>query len=339
MRKSSIVGIGLPLALAAFAASAQPVTFRLETYAGPNHVMNTRAWPEWAKRLEKASGGEMKVQVSYPPVDPRLLYDRAIDGIADIIWSSSNYSTGRFVLAEVADLPGLGGNAQQRSVAFWRTHEQFFKKHNEYKRVALLTVFAHGPGMLHSRKEVASLKDLNGLKVRLAGQVQSDLAKALGVVGVSAPVTKANEMLMQGVVDGVLFSIETIWSFKLADALKYHYEFPGGLYGSGFFTVMNEGKYNSLTPKQKEILATVTGETMAALMGEAWDSADALAVSELKKRNHVIGPVPAAMGAEVAKLLEPIEAGWIKKASAEGLADPRAALAHFRAEVKKQGGK
>lgn len=339
MRTLVMAGVALQLWLLALAASAQPVTFRLETYAGPNHIMNSRAWPEWTKRLEKASGGEMKVQVTYPPIDPRLLYDRAINGIADIVWSSSNYSTGRFVLAELADLPALGGNAQQRSIAYWRTNQQYFEKHDEYKRVKLLTVFTHGQGMLHSRKEVTALKDLSGLKVRIAGQIQSDLAKSLGFVGVSAPVTKANEMLTQGVVDGVLFSIETIWSFKLADPLKYHYEFPGGLYGSGFFSVMNEAKYNSLNARQKEILATVTGETMAALMGESWDVADALSIAELRKRNHYVGPVPAALGAEVAKLLEPIEAGWVKKASAEGLSDPRGALAFYRAEVKKQGGK
>jgi TRAP-type C4-dicarboxylate transport system substrate-binding protein len=339
MMRSFSWSLGAALAAWSLVSAAQPVTFRLETYAGPNHIMNSRAWPEWAQKLEKASGGEMKVQISYPPVDPRLLYDRAIDGIADIIWSSSNYSTGRFVLAEMADLPGLGGNAEQRSVAFWRTHKSYFEKHNEYKRVKLLTVFAHGPGMLHSRKEVKSLQDLSGLKLRTAGPVQSDLAKALGFVGVSAPVTKANEMLTQGVVDGVLFSIETIWSFKLADPLKYHYEFPGGLYGSGFFAVMNEAKYNSLTAKQKQILAEVTGETMAALMGQAWDAADSLSVAELKKRNHVITEVPPAMGTEARRLLAPIEAAWVKKASAEGLADPAAALSYFRAEVKKQGGK
>ena len=333
------IAVATALSALSLGAAAQPVTFRLETYAGPNHIMNSRAWPEWAQRLEKASGGEMKVQISYPPVDPRLLYDRAIDGIADIIWSSSNYSTGRFTLAEMADLPGLGGNAEQRSIAFWRTHQQFFEKHGEYKKVKLLTVFAHGPGMLHSRKEVKSFKDLSGLKLRTAGPVQADLAKALGFVGVSAPVTKANEMLTQGVVDGVLFSIETIWSFKLADPLKYHYHFPGGLYGSGFFAVMNEAKFNSLTAKQKQILAQVTGETMAALMGQAWDAADALSVAELKKRNHVIEDIPPSMGSEVTKLLAPIETGWIKKASAEGLADPQGALNFFRAEVKNQGGR
>lgn len=337
--KTLVLPVLASLALSASVAQAQPVTFRLETYAGPAHVMNTKAWPEWIQRLEKASNGEMKVQVSYPPVDPRLLYDRAIDGIADIIWSSSNYSTGRFVLAEMADLPGLGGNAEQRSVAFWRTHRKYFEKFGEYKKVKLLTVFGHGPGMMHTRKAVNSINDLSGLKLRVAGQIQSDIAKALGFVGVSAPVTKANEMLMQGVVDGVLFSIETIWSFKLAEPLRYHYDFPDGLYGSGFFSVMNEAKYNSLTSKQKEILSKVTGETMAAIMGQAWDSADALAVSELKKRGHTIAAVPAQFGAEVMQRLRPIEAAWVEKARGEGLADPQAALAFYRGEVKKLRGK
>jgi len=318
---------------------SQPVTIRLETYAGPNHSMNSRAWPEWIKRVEQASGGEIKVQVTYPPVDPRLLYDRAIDGIADIVWSSSNYSTGRFVLAEMADLPGLGGDAEQRSVAFWRTHDRFFAPFNEYRKVKLLTVWGHGPGMLHTRGEVKSLADLKGMKLRMAGQIQSEITRLLGAVGVSAPVSKANEMLTQGVVDGVLFSIETITSFKMGDVLKHHYHFPGGLYGSGFFSVMNQAKYDSLTPKQKQALTSVAGEPMAAWFGQTWDRADADSIADLKKKGNTISTVSGAMGAEVTKRLQPIEAAWIQKAKAEGLKDPAAALAFYRAEVRKLGGK
>lgn len=330
-----IVCLALFGAFASSVANAQPVTLRLETYAGPTHIMNTQAWPEWIKRVEEASGGEIKVVVSHPPVDPRLMLDRVTDGISDISWASYNYTSGRFTLAEIADLPHLGGNAEQRSIAFWRTHERYLDKLGEHKNGKLLTVFTHGPGMLHLRDEMKGLQDLKGRKVRMAGRVQTELTKLLGAVGVTAPVSKANEMLRQGVVDGALFSIETVTTFKLEDSLRYHYNFPGGLYSSGFFAVMNQAKFDSLTAKQKQALLSVSGEMMAASFGKAWDKADSLATEALKKKGNSVINVDDATAREVAAKLKPIEDEWIRNAKAAGLQDAPAALDFYRAEVKK----
>ena len=333
--RTLVMTLGIAAVAAAAPANAQTATIKLETYAGPRHAMNTHGWPEWIKQAEAAGGGALKFEVSYPPIDPRVLYDRVRSGIADMAWITHGYTTGRFVLPEIVELPNVDGSGAVMSRALWRIHAMHFAKLDEYKGVEALTVFTHGPGMVHSRKPITALKDFEGMKVRTGGGVQSEIAKRLGIVAVSAPATKAHEILSQGVADGVFFSLETITSFKLAEVVKYHYSVPGGLYTASFAVVMNKAKFASLTAAQKEALAKVTGEPMAAHMGKTWDDADKVSADELAKSKNTVGQLPAALTAELQKKLADIELDWIKRAKEAGLADPAAVLKELRAEIAK----
>ncbi len=330
-----VVSAAAALALTCAAAQAETVTIRLETYAGPRHAMNTHGWPEWIKAAEAAAPGMFKFEMSYPPIDPRVLYDRVRSGIGDMAWITHGYTTGRFVLPEIVELPNVDGNGAVMSKALWRIHAKHFAKLDEYKGVEALTVFTHGPGMIHSRKPVTSLKDFEGLKVRTGGGVQSEIAKRLGIVAVSAPATKAHEILSQGVAEGVFFSLETITSFKLGAVVKYHYSVPGGLYTASFAVVMNKAKYASLSPAHKTALGKVSGEFMAAHMGKTWDDADEVSAGELAKTNNTVAPLPAALAAELQKKLADIELDWVKRAKEVGLADPAAVLKELRDEIAK----
>lgn len=335
MRALSILA-GTAALVATFAASAQEVvTIKLETYAGPRHAMNTNGWPEWIKQAEAASNGTLKFDMSYPPVDPRALYDRVRNGIADMAWITHGYTTGRFVLPEAVELPNVDGDGATMSRALWRIHQRHFAKLDEYKGVEALTVFTHGPGMIHARKPITSLADFQGMKVRTGGGVQSEIAKRLGIVAVSAPATKAHEILSQGVADGVFFSLETITSFKLGDVVKHHYTLPGGLYTASFAVVMNRARFASLSPAHKAALAKVTGEPMAAHMGKTWDDADKVSAAELVKTKNTVGPLPAPLASEMQRRLADIEQDWIKRAREVGLADPAAVLRELRGEVAK----
>lgn len=338
MRKFIVlIGAAAALGLGAHsgARSESPVTIRLETYAGPRHAMNTHGWPEWIKQAEAASGGAVKFAMSYPPIDPRALYDRVRNGIADMAWITHGYTTGRFVLPEIVELPNVDGNGAQMSRALWRIHAKHFAKLGEYKGVEVMTVFTHGPGMMHTRKPVAAMQDFQGLKIRTGGGVQSQISQRLGFVAVSAPATKAHELLSQGVADGVFFSLETITSFKLGDVVKYHYSLPGGLYTASFAIIMNKGKFDSLSAAQKAALAKVSGEMMAGHMGKTWDDADKVSAKALAESKNTIAAFPAPLAAEIHKKIADIELDWIKRAKEAGLADPAAVLKELRAEIAK----
>ncbi len=310
-------------------------TIRLETYAGPRHAMNTNGWPAWIKDLTKASGGKVKVRMTYPPINPRVLYDRVRDGIADMAWITHGYTTGRFVLTQMIELPGADGNAEQMSRAFWRTYTGRFGKRDEHKGVQLVALFTHGPGLVHSRGPIANIGQVKGMKVRTGGGVQSQIAKRLGIVSVSAPVTKAQEILQQGVADGIFFSIETIYSFKLGGVVKHHYALPGGLYSASFAVVMNQRKYDSLNAADKASLKKVGGEHMSGIMGRTWDGADSLAVEKLTAAGNKVGTFDPATAKAVKAKLAGLDDWWIKRAVAEGAKDAADVLKALRAEVQK----
>ena len=322
-------------ALTAAGAAQADTTIRLETYAGPRHAMNTNGWPTWIKDVTKASGGKVKVRMTYPPINPRVLYDRVRDGIADMAWITHGYTTGRFVLTQMIELPGADGNAEQMSRAFWRTYTGRFGKRDEHKGVQLVTLFTHGPGLVHSRGPIANIDQVKGMKVRTGGGLQSQIAKRLGIVSVSAPVTKAQEILQQGVADGIFFSIETIYSFKLGGVVKHHYALPGGLYSASFAVVMNQRKFDSLNAADKASLKKVGGEHMSGIMGRTWDGADSLAVEKLTAAGNKIGAFDAATAKAVKAKLADLDDWWIKRAVAEGAKDAADVLKALRAEVQK----
>jgi TRAP-type C4-dicarboxylate transport system substrate-binding protein len=305
----------------------------LETYAGPKHAVNAAGLEIWADQVEEASGGDLKINITYPPVDPRDLMDRVRSGIADIAWMTHGYTTGRFVFTDMIELPGNGGNAEQGSRAYWNVYMDEVGL-REHRGVTPLALFTHGPGMIHTSEPIESAEDFEGLKIRTGGGVQAAIAEGLGLVTVAAPVTKAQEMLSQGVADGVMFSIETIKSFNLGDLVPYHYHYPGNLYGSSMAIIINTSVLEGLTDEQREALWSVSGEHLSGLIGSAWDGADEAAVEAFGADSVITmeGDVLAA----VDQATDGLDEEWIARAKEAGLEDPAAVLQRLRDEIAAQ---
>lgn len=328
-----LAGLALATCLMAGAPQAQTV-LTLETYAGPNHAVNAAGLEIWAQQVEEASGGDLVIEITYPPIDPRDLMDRVRNGIADIAWMTHGYTTGRFVFTDMIELPGNGGNAEQASRAYWNVYMDVVGL-REHRGVTPLALFTHGPGMIHTAQPITSADQFDGLKIRTGGGVQAAIADGLGLVTVAAPVTKAQEMLSQGVADGVMFSIETIKSFNLGDLVTHHYHYPGNLYGASMAIIINSSVLEGLTDSQREALWSVSGVHLSGLIGSAWDGADEVAKEAFGPDSVTVmeGEILAA----VAKATAGLDEAWIARATEAGLEDPAAVLARLRAEIAAQG--
>ena len=106
-------------------------------------------------------------------------------------------------------------------------------------------MFSHGPGQIYNTKRpINSLKDLEGLKIRVGGGVVNDVAKALGTVPMLKPAPESYELLSQGVADGLFFPKESALSFKLIPLIKHVTFVPDGLYNVSFVMIMNPAKWS-----------------------------------------------------------------------------------------------
>ena len=237
------------LTLPAGAPSAQ-IVLNANSWVPPSHLITADVIMPLCKDIETATQGRVKCNLlPKAVVAPPQTFDAVRDGLADLRSSAHGYTPGRFVLTDVVEFPFLGDTSEAISVAYQRIHDRMLAKLDEHKGVHVLGVFTHGPGQIfNTKRAVNSLKDLEGMKIRVGGGMVNDVAKVLGTVPMLKPAPESYELLSQGVADGVFFPKEAAMSFKLVPLIKHATFVPGGLYNVTFAMVMNPAKWKQISP-------------------------------------------------------------------------------------------
>jgi TRAP-type C4-dicarboxylate transport system substrate-binding protein len=316
-------------------ASAQTV-LRVANWLPPKHPLIAEIITPWTEQVKEATKGRVIMQVLPAPIGPPPAhFDFAVNGIADVTYGVHNYTPGRFVVTQLAELPFWSDKSEILSVAYWRVHQKYLDKANEHKGTKLLAVFTHGPGQLWTKgrnlKDMASIK---GSKIRIGGGFAQEAAKALQLVPIQAPVTQAFELLSGGVADGIQFPAESVTAFKIDPVLDQGLIVPGGLYNVSFYVVMNEAKWKSISAEDQAAIMSVSGEKLAKLAGQIWDKADASGFRIMAEKGKITLVHPnAAQLAAIGTALEPYVQTALKQIDAKGI-DAKAAYEALKAEIK-----
>src|SRR5687768_7870626 len=253
---------------ASLIATAPPAiaqtTLTMSSWVSPQHHLTAVVLQGWASEVEKATSGRVKFQMlpKHPSAPPGT-FDAVKDGLVDLSYVTASYTPARHILPLMAELPGAGDTSLVNSVAYSRIYWKHFHKVGEYRGVKQLGVFTHGPGQMFTKKPVASIADVQGLKIRTGGGVAESVAKALGASAFVKPAPESYELLSSGVADGVFFPLESIISFKLDTVLEQATLFPGGMYSSAFGLFMNEDKWNKLPKQDQDAIDKIAGEHIA----------------------------------------------------------------------------
>ncbi len=253
-------------------AKAEPVKLSFSIFFPPTHPQ-CKAAEDWAKEVETRSNGAVKIEV-FPGgtlTSANDCYDGVVKGISDLGLSCFAYSRGRFPVMEAVDLPlgyPTGMNATKTANEFYQQ-----MKPAELDDVHLLYIHAHGPGLLHTKKEVKSMEDLKGMKIRSTG-LSSKVVEALGGVAVAMPQPGTYEALQKGVVDGTFAPMETMKGWKQGEVVKSTTDCRTIGYTTAMFVVMNKAKWDQLSPEVQKVFTDVSSEWIA-VHGKAWDDADA----------------------------------------------------------------
>lgn len=330
---------GAVIAVFACAASAQ-VTLNVSAWVPPSHPLVAGMTMPLCQDMEKATSGRVKCNLlPKAVVAPPQTFDAVRDGLADLSFIVHGYTPGRFALTDAVELPFMADTSEVMSVAYQRLYDKVLAKHDEHKGVVTLAVFTHGPGQMYNTKRpITSLKDLDGLKIRVGGGMVNDITKALGAVPMLKPAPESYELLSSGVADGVFFPKESPFAFKLVPLIKYTTYVPGGLYNVSFAMIAHPGKWNQISKADRDAIAKVTGEPLARRCGQAWDAADARGEKAVRDAKIPIVTASPQFIAEIKAKTDPLEKAWIEKVKSKG-ADGAAILAALRNEIKGLSGK
>ena len=338
--KKLTIGLGavLSTALLGTMSLAADKVLTVASWAAPFHTMNENVFPWISSQLKSCTGGSLSLKVEYGMAPPPAMYDTVRDGVADMSWIVYGYTPGKFVTTMAAELPGIPGNARQKSVAFQRTHEKYFASVGEAKGVQILANYTHGPGMVNTVKKVTSYKELEGVKMRIGGGVANAIGKALGVAGIGAPAPKVYELISGGVADGVFFPFETMHAFKIAELAKFSLDNPDGVYTTAFGIVMNNDAYEGLDTTQRGCVDSMRGVSLSRIIGWFWDDADKVGASAAASYGHELTIASDEERAYFTEVTSSVSTDIVAKISAAGV-DGAAALAYFKEQVAIEAGK
>src|SRR5207253_8239288 len=122
-----------------------------------------------------------------------------------------------------------------------------------------LGIFTNAPNSLHFTRPIASIAELNGLKVRAAGRVQTELLEAMGATPVGnlrAP--EVAEALSRGVINGALMDWLAIRDFRVEHIAKSHIDTPLGMVA--LMLPINAKVYDALPAAAKAAFDKHSGE-------------------------------------------------------------------------------
>jgi len=321
-------------------AQAQEVTLRLHHFLPAVSNVHRYFLQPWAQKVQQESGGRLRIQI-FPAMQlggtPPQLYDQARDGVADIIWTLPGNTPGRFPKVEVFELPFV---SHKRAIVNCKAIQEFADKHlqDEFKEVHPLCVWGHGEGLIHARRPVRNMQDLQGLKLRFPSRLNGEALRALGAAPVGMPVPQVPEALSQGVIDGAVVPWEVVPSLKLQEMVRHHTEIPGSptLYIANFILAMNKAKYASLPDDLRKVLDANSGQVAAQMAARPWDERGPVVEEMVRKRGNEIIVISEEEKQRWVQTTQPVIENWVKQAGERGI-DGAALLAEARSLIEKHG--
>ena len=111
--------------------------------------------------------------------------------------------------------------------------------------------------IISTKKEVKTLDDFKGLKIRVLGGPPTEMAKALGAVPTLIPMPDVYQSLDKGVIDGAVVPWEAVQGFRLYELAKSYTIAP--FYVAYFSLCANKQKWQSLPKDVRDQIMTVSG--------------------------------------------------------------------------------
>jgi TRAP-type C4-dicarboxylate transport system substrate-binding protein len=299
--------------------SDSPIELTFSHFCPPTWIEQTEVLEPWIKKIETLTDRRVKLTI-FPKETlgkSSQLYEYAVQGKTDIALSITEYTPGRFPLSSCMELPFLGAkNAEEASLVYWHLYQKYLQ--DEFKDTRILWTFCHGLGQLHTTtKQVKTLEDLKGLRLRTADPMLAKVMQLLGAVPVVCSVLEGYDLFKEGKLDGCIIPWEGAAAFKYLEFCKCHTEI--NLYVLPFIVAMNKEKYDSLPPDIKKIIDDNTGEEMTSLSGKALGRADEKGRKIALERGDFIYSLAKPEFERWKKIVMPLGDEWIEKMEARGL--------------------
>lgn len=280
----------------------------------------------WLRLVEKATGGKVKFEEYFAQTLAKFpdTWEANKGGISDFAWNFHGVFPGMTTLSDVVSLPFMPfKSSEQASAILWKLYEEFPNLSKQYKdNKVLLTWMTEPYYLITTKKQVKTMEDLKGLKLRIIGGPPTEVFREMGAVPVMIPMPENYMNMQKGVTDGMGTVWEATYSFRLYEVVKYYTYAP--LY-MGYFTItVNWDTWNRLPPDIQKAIESESGLKGSKFWGRTmFDDIRPIGRELVKEKGYemieyTLPPEELARWQEVA---QPFYEKWVKDREAEGYSE------------------
>lgn len=318
------------------AAATEPTGDVVElslTHHDPPESATGKFLDAWAATIKDASNGEIDIQVMHGGslAGPKESLDMCKSGAVDIAWSLQAFYPGIFPMTEVMALPMMGiESAAQGSAALWDLYENTDYLDEEYSDVHVLLIHTNCDSPISTKgAPLSSIDDLQGMNVRTNSGPPTTFMQKLGSSPQDIAITDLYSSIEKSVLDAVVTDWHAINSFKLYEQLTDYLD--AHVQVSPYFLVMNQAKWDSLTPEQQEVINSCSGANALEIAGSSWDDVQTAVQEKIEEQGNNIYTLDEAEMKKLQDTAQEVKDEWIAAAGENGQAVYDAAVAAIAA--------
>jgi TRAP-type C4-dicarboxylate transport system substrate-binding protein len=171
------------------------------------------------------------------------------------------------------------------------------------------------PQGLYFKKDVNSVADMAGNKVRAYNKSSARMASLTGMTPVSLEAAEISQGLSAGVINSLVTSAVTGKDSKVWEQLDHFYQVKAWMPRN--FVIVNKGVWAGLTKEKQDVLLDCSSKAEAAGLDKS-KAADEEALGALKSNGMKVLQPSEKLASELAKIGEQVATEWVTKAGEAG---------------------
>ncbi len=309
---AGIAGLSSSLLLS---GAAFAVTWDMPT-PYPDKTFHTQNIIEFAKDVEKLSGGELKIKVH----SAGALFKHA--EIKNAV-RAGQVPIGEFILSRISnENPIFGADSQpffatnyDQAEKLWQVQKPIVVRLLDKQGVMPLFSVPWPPQNLYTKQEIKTVDDLKGLKFRAYNATQEKLAKELGAAPTAVEVPDIPQAFATGRVEAMLTSPSTGANSKSWDFVNYYSDIQAWLPKN--VVVVSKRAFRRLDKKNQQ--AVLDAAAAAEKRGWEMSRAETAAKTKILEENGMNMVHPSAeLMTGLKKIGDKMILDWQKSAGPDG---------------------
>jgi TRAP-type C4-dicarboxylate transport system substrate-binding protein len=322
----SLLVLSIASAIVSPGVAAADYVLRFASIYAADAPMHRDILEPLARQIEKESGGRIQIDLKPmggfgKPADHFAMVER---GDVEISFAVLGYNADRFLQSSVMELPLMYSDSVSGTKAFWQLYQEGLLA-KDYADVKVLALFVLPPyGLFTVNRNVATLRDLRGLRIRTPSPTVGLALARLGTIPIGLPINVVGENIAGGTIDAIAFGWDSLHSTQgagdktLEDMVKYLVDV--NFAAPTVIMAMNKAKYEALPEDLRKIIDQHTGGDFSVEIAKFREVNEAASKARLRKDPaHVVVALTPAQREEMRASVAPVVIDWANGLKKQGI--------------------